>query len=145
MTHRIRIAKGLDIPISGAPEQSVHPGPAIRHVALCGLDFVGLKPRLLVAEGESVSCGQALFIDKRDPDVPYVSPGRGRVSAINRGARRVLESVVISLEETDGREARFDAFTLKQLGRLDRSQVVERLQESGLWTAFRTRPFSRRW
>ena len=80
-TRRIRIRHGLNVPILGKPEQVLDEGPAVRHVALCGPDYVGLKPRMLVAKGDPVGLGQPLFIDKRDAKVQYVSPGRGTVSS----------------------------------------------------------------
>ena len=101
MAQKIKISKGLDIPITGVPEQTVEPGRSVRSVALVGGDYLGLKPKMLVQEGDQVSLGQALFIDKRDPDVMFTAPGSGRVVAINRGARRVLQSVVIELEESE--------------------------------------------
>jgi len=140
---RIRIRKGLDIPIAGEPQQSVHPGPRIRHVALCGPDYIGLKPRLLVAQGEPVALGQPLFIDKRDPAVKYVSPGRGTVTAINRGVRRALDSVVVRLEDPGAGDRVFEACSDSEIERLDRERAATRLQESGFWPAFRTRPYSR--
>jgi len=143
MSLRIRIRHGLDIPISGTPEQSAYPGPPIQHVALSGLDYPGLKPKLLVAQGDTVGLGQALFIDKRDPAVQYTSPGQGTVVAINRGARRILETIVIRLEESGVPNLSFDAVTDEEIRQLDRGGVASRLNESGLWTAFRTRPYSR--
>jgi Na+-transporting NADH:ubiquinone oxidoreductase subunit A len=142
MSLRIRIRHGLDIPISGTPEQSVYPGPPIQHVALSGLDYLGLKPKLLVAQGDTVGLGQALFVDKRDPAVQYGSPGQGTVVAVNRGARRILETIVIRLEEFSVPDLSFDALTDEEIRRLDRDSVASRLHESGLWTAFRTRPYS---
>ena len=94
---RIRVTKGLDIPIAGKPEQVVNPSAPVSQVALTGLDYPGLKPRLMVAEGDPVTPRQALFVDKRDPAVQYCAPGRGSVIAINRGPRRVLHSVVVGL------------------------------------------------
>ncbi len=143
MSLQIKIRQGLDIPISGAPEQTAYPGSPIQHVALCGLDYPGLKPKLLVAQGDPVGLGQPLFIDKRDPAVQYSSPGQGTVVAINRGARRVLETIIIRLEESDITELSFDAVTDEEIMRLERDSVASRLHESGLWTAFRTRPYSR--
>ena len=143
MNIRIRTTKGLNIPIAGEPEQSVHPGHAVQHLALCGSDYLGLKPRLLVSVGDRVGLGQPLFIDKRDPKVQYCSPGQGTVTAINRGARRVLESVVVRLEDSGKDDGCFEPVSDAQIGGLDRDQVAARLQQSGLWTAFRTRPFSR--
>ena len=143
MSPAIKIRKGLDLTLGGEPEQTVHPGPDIQHVALLGGDYIGLKPRLLVSEGDVVARGQPLFIDKRDPDVNYCSPGQGVISAINRGARRVLDSVVVRLEPSKVEDVRFKPYCSEQPDTIDRSQVVEMLQQSGLWTAFRTRPFSR--
>jgi Na+-transporting NADH:ubiquinone oxidoreductase subunit A len=140
---RIRIKQGLNLPIAGRPEQVVYDGEPVRHVALCGPDYQGLKPRLLVAEGDTVSLGQPLFIDKRDPAVNYVSPGTGIVTAINRGARRVLESVVIRLEDEPSDAVSFEASPDEEISRLEPGLVAEQMQKSGLWTAFRTRPFNR--
>ena len=143
MSKHIKINKGLDLHPGGKPEQVIHDGPDIQHVALIGRDYNGLKPRLLVSEGEEVVHGQPLFIDKRDPDVSYCSPGQGIVSAINRGPRRVLDSVVIRLKASGLENVRFEPLSGGQSKTIERDQVIERLQKSGLWTAFRTRPFSR--
>ena len=139
---RIQITRGLDIPLAGEPEQSIHPAAPVTEVALCGLDYAGLKPRLQVAKGDKVGPLQALFVDKRDPTVQYCAPGRGTVVAINRGARRVLQSVVVELEDSAIEETVYEALSEVQVYRLLREEIVDRLVESGLWTAFRTRPFS---
>jgi len=139
---QIHISRGLDIPLAGMPEQSVHPAKPVRQVALCGSDYVGLKPRLKVEIGDRVGPLQALFLDKRDPDVQYCAPGRGTVVAINRGARRVLQSVVVELEDSEIEEPAFEALNEGQVARLPREEIVNRLLQCGLWTAFRTRPFS---
>lgn len=138
----IHISRGLDIPLAGEPEQSVYPATPVSQVALVGPDYAGLKPRLQVAVGDKVGPLQALFVDKRDPAVQYCAPGRGTVVAVNRGARRVLQSVVVELESPDAEEPVFDAVGEEQIYRSLREEIVERLLHSGLWTAFRTRPFS---
>ena len=143
MNRRIHIRKGLDIPVGGEPEQVIYPGRKPRHVALCGVDYAGLRPRLLVGQGDTVALGQPLLEDKRDPTVCYASPGRGTVVAIHRGSRRVLESVVVRLDEAAGEAPAYEALTARQIEALDREQVAKRLRQSGLWTGFRTRPFSR--
>jgi Na+-transporting NADH:ubiquinone oxidoreductase subunit A len=93
--------------------------------------------------GDVVGLGQPLWQDKRDPGVCYGSPGRGTVTAINRGARRVLESVVVRLEDAPAEDLAFEGLTARQIQALDRDGVAERMLRAGLWTAFRTRPFSR--
>ena len=138
----IRIRRGLDIPISGRPEQAVDTGASVRSVALLGRDYVGLKPRMMVGEGDRVSLGDTLFVDKRDPEVAYTAPGSGTVTAINRGERRALLSVVIELDPSVEDPAAFpDADG--SVDSLTADRIREVLQTSGLWTAFRTRPFSR--
>jgi Na+-transporting NADH:ubiquinone oxidoreductase subunit A len=140
---QIKITKGRDLPLGGKPEQSIHAGPDIQHVALLGRDYIGLKPRLLIAEGDVVTPGQPLFVDKRDPDVNYCSPGQGVITAINRGPRRVLESIVVHMEASTVEDTRYEPISTQQMDTLDQHQLTKRLQQSGLWTAFRTRPFSR--
>ncbi len=138
-----KVRKGLNLRLSGEPEQSVHPGPDIQHVALCGRDYNGIKPRLLVAEGDAVGRGQPLFIDKRDPAVNYCSPAQGVISAINRGPRRRLDSVVVQLQSSGVEDVQFEPLSGEQQSALGGDEIAERLQQSGLWCAFRTRPFSR--
>jgi len=64
-----RINKGLDIPISGEPVQKVLEGPDVHTVALLGDDYLGMKPTMLVREGDKVKLGQALFEDKKNTGV----------------------------------------------------------------------------
>lgn len=138
----IRIKRGLDIPLAGSPSQEISEAPVCLSVALLGHDTPGLKPAMAVKVGDRVSLGQALYTDKRNPQVPFVAPGSGTVRAINRGERRVLQSVVIDLDD-DGDEAHFDAFDEQQIDSLAADRVRELLVASGQWTSFRTRPFSR--
>lgn len=135
----IRIKKGLDIPLAGAPDQRIENGNTVNSIALLGPDYTGMRPRMQVEAGDPVRLGQALFTDRRSPDVPFTAPGAGVVEAVNRGARRSLQSVVIRLEGDD-------AETYLQTGSpgsVKRKQVADNLLASGMWTAFRTRPFSR--
>lgn len=136
-----KIKKGLDIPLSGSPKQVIHDGPSIKSVALLGEEYVGMRPTMLVELGDKVKRGQALFEDKKNPGVFFTSPVSGTVSAINRGAKRVLQSVVI---DTDGSDdaVQFQSFSAAELTSLEGQVVRKQLLESGLWTAFRTRPFS---
>lgn len=137
----IKIKKGLDLPISGAPEQTITEGKSVRHVALIGFDYNGMKPTMAVKEGDRVKRGTLLFTDKKTEGVRYTSPAAGVVKEINRGERRVFQSVVI---EVDGDEAEtFARYDASDFAGLERQQVVDNLIESGLWTAFRTRPYSK--
>ncbi len=134
-TTRIRIEKGLDVPVAGAPELTISDGNAVATVGLVGWDTPGLKPRMAVAVGDRVRRGQLLYVDKRNPDVYYTAPGAGIVKAIHRGQRRVLNSVVIEL-------AGDDALSWSP-NENDAAAIRKLLCEAGLWTALRTRPFGR--
>ncbi len=134
-----KLKKGMELPVQGAPEQKIHPGPEFKTVAALGADYLGLKPRMLVQEGDAVQRGTPLFCHKDAPDAMMVAPLTGKVVAINRGARRVLQSVVI--EVSDPNDAGVD---FSGVGNADSAEgVTEKLCAAGLWTAFRTRPYSK--
>lgn len=136
-----RIRKGLDLPIAGRPEQQVTAGAGVRHVALLGDDYVGMRPSMLVQEGDRVIKGQALFEDKKNPGVLFTAPASGTVVGIHRGERRVFRSMVIRIEGNEQRE--FTRYDPSALSTLSRDTVQAQLLDSGLWTALRTRPFSK--
>ncbi|KAE9528269.1 Na(+)-translocating NADH-quinone reductase subunit A [Testudinibacter aquarius] len=137
----ITIKKGLDLPISGKPAQVIQNGPAITDVAVLGEDYVGMRPSMSVREGDVVKKGQVLFSDKKNPGVVFTAPASGTVTAINRGAKRVLQSVVIRIEGNE--QITFDRYEPQQLSSLSDEQVRQNLLQSGLWTALRMRPFSK--
>ena len=135
------IKKGLDLPINGVPEQTIGEGNAVSSVAVIGRDFEGMKPSMLVQEGDRVKLGQVLFSDKKNPGVHFTSPGCGVVKAINRGAKRILQSVEIELDGDE--QETFDSFSRDDLSGLDVESVVKNLTDAGMWTSFRTRPYSK--
>ena len=134
---RIKIKKGLDIPIVGEPDPIIDEAGAAGSVAVLGSDVHGLRPRMAVDVGERVRLGQQLFVDKRNPDISFTAPGAGEVVAINRGARRALQSVVIRLDGDDA-----ETFPMMAASDANADTIRRSLAASGLWTAFRTRPFS---
>ncbi|MDX9924373.1 MAG: Na(+)-translocating NADH-quinone reductase subunit A [Ignavibacteriaceae bacterium] len=137
----IRIKKGLDLPLTGKPKQELSETKLPKRVALIGSDYVGLKPTMNVAEGDTVKLGDLLFTDKKIEGVKYTSPGSGKVIQINRGEKRVFNSLVIELSGND--ENKFKSYSEKELSNLSVEQVKELLIDSGAWTALRTRPFSK--
>ena len=137
----IKIKRGLDLPITGSPEQRIEDARAVRSVAVVGFDYHGMKPTMEVREGDRVKLGQVLFSDKKTPGVVFTAPAAGVVSAINRGDKRVLQSVVIEIDGDDAET--FPAHDAKALDGLAPQQIREQLIGSGLWTALRTRPYSK--
>jgi Na+-transporting NADH:ubiquinone oxidoreductase subunit A len=135
----VRIRRGLDLRLAGEPDRDrVEPGPPVSRVAVLGADAPGVRPALEVEIGARVRLGQTLFTDRRHPPIRFTSPGAGVVEAIERGPRRRLEAVVVRLEGDE--EERFEPVADADL---DGARVRAAMQASGLWTALRTRPFSR--
>lgn len=137
----IKITKGLNLPIAGMPSQQISSKTAVKRVALLGEEYIGMRPSMAVREGDRVQKGQLLFEDKRNPGVRFTAPASGTISAIHRGERRVLQSVVIDVDGDDA--VHFPRYELADLAALTREAVQQQLVESGMWTAFRTRPFSK--
>jgi Na+-transporting NADH:ubiquinone oxidoreductase subunit A len=137
----INIKRGLDLPIAGAPAQRIEAGRPVRSVAVVGFDYPGMKPTMEVQVGDRVKLGQVLFSDKKIPGVHFTAPGAGVVSAIHRGEKRVLQSVVVDLEGTE--ELTFNQYGSTELEGLGDEKVRENLQQAGLWAALRTRPYSK--
>lgn len=137
----IKVRRGLDLPISGAPEQVIHDGPAISQVAVIGSDYPGMKPTMAVREGDRVKLGQVLFTDKKNAGVQFTAPAAGTVVAINRGERRIFQSLVIDI---NGDKAEtFASYKADKLDSIERAAIVENLVNSGQWAALRTRPYSK--
>lgn len=125
----------------GAPEQVIYDGPAITRVATLGEEYVGMRPTMTVKVGDRVKKGQVLFEDKKNPGVKFTAPAAGVIAEINRGDKRVLQSVVIDIDGDE--QITFPSFPSAELPKLERAKVQETLVESGLWVALRTRPFSK--
>lgn len=138
---QFNIKEGLDLPITGGPEQMIDKGNKVKSVAILGKDYVGLKPKMMVAEGDTIKLGQVLFTDKQNPGVNFTAPGAGVVKKINRGAKRVLQSVVIELKGTA--QESFTKYAKKDLATLAADQIRENLLLSGLWTSFVARPYGK--
>ena len=137
----VNIKKGLDLPIAGAPDQTLSPGNQVSKVAVIGFDYHGMKPTMAVKEGDEVKKGQLLFEDKKTEGVRYTAPASGKVVEINRGERRVFQSLVIELSGDESE--RFEQYDASALGNLTREQVQTNLVQSGQWTCLRTRPYSK--
>ncbi|MDA8982248.1 Na(+)-translocating NADH-quinone reductase subunit A [Gammaproteobacteria bacterium] len=128
----ILIKKGLNLPISGHPDPVVSDTPTIHKAAILSNDFIGMKPTMLVKEGEKVKLGQKIIEDKKNPGVFFTSPCGGEVSSINRGDKRKFLSI------------EFDIDAEEESVLFDTNQDPKTLLiESGLFNAFRTRPFNR--
>ena len=137
----IKIKRGLDIPLAGAPSSEVDTAMTTRAAGLLGADYHGMKPTMAVQVGDVVKRGDLLFTDKKCEGVRYTSPAGGRVAAINRGAQRAFQSIVV---EIDGDEAAvFGQHSATAARELSAEAIKKQLIQSGQWTALRARPFGR--
>ena len=129
----ITIRKGLDIPVGGNAEKRITDARSITTYAVKPTDFVGLTPRILVEEGDSVKVGDALFCDKNDERIRFTSPVNGRVKGIIRGEKRKLLEIIV---DSDGTVSSVD------FGIPTTSDEIKALMlRCGLWTKMRQRPF----
>ncbi|MAF77383.1 MAG: NADH:ubiquinone reductase (Na(+)-transporting) subunit A [Halobacteriovoraceae bacterium] len=137
----IKIKKGLDLPIAGVPSQKINNARPVTEVALTGSDYVGMKPTMHVKVGDKVKVGDPIFECKKVPGVLYTSPAAGTVKEINRGDRRVLQTVVISVEGEE--QKTLENYKEKEVSEYSSEEVAALMVEAGLWPALRTRPFSK--
>ena len=133
----IKIKKGIDIHLVGEAKKEVKDYmPQL--FAIKPHDFIGVVPKMHVAEGDDVKVGTVLFHDKNNESVFFTSPASGKVKAIVRGEKRVILQVVI---ESDGTFETID-FGKADPSKLSRNEIVEKLVQSGTWTMLRQRPYS---
>ncbi|MGL6197201.1 MAG: Na(+)-translocating NADH-quinone reductase subunit A [Thermoguttaceae bacterium] len=144
---QIIISKGLNLPIAGAPKQQIEDAKEVNFFEIVGPDYVGMKPTLHVQVGDVVKLGQLLFEDKKTAGVKYTSPVAGTVREIRRGEKRAFLAVRIEKNKQDKKKTeesvQFAKFTQSELLDLTSEKVRDQLVESGLWTALRSRPYSK--
>lgn len=138
-----KISKGLDLPITGAPKQELHEGPAVRRVAVLADDYPFMKPRMEAKVGDEVKVGQLLFEDRKSEGVRFTAPAAGTVEAIHRGEQRRLISVVIRVKEGAEEQVKLSRYKGQKVSALSEEDVRGLLVEAGLWTALRQRPYGK--
>ena len=127
---KIKIRKGLDIRLAGEPSKQLENFEPTSY-AIKPTDFIGVVPKLDVAEGDEVKGGTVLFHDKNDERIVFTSPVSGKVKTIIRGEKRAILRVVV---EADGKDENIDFSDIKD--------PVERMLRSGVWPMLRQRPYS---
>ena len=137
----IKITKGHDLKISGIPDKNIAYPAQYSTVAIMPNDFRGVKPKLLVKEGDKVDIGSPLFFNKINPEVKWASPGCGKVKDIVYGPRRVIEKIEIELDK-DQNSIDYKTYTREEISNLSGEQVLENILNANLFTFFRQRPFN---
>ncbi len=138
-----KIRKGLDLPIKGSPVLAIDTSKAVavKSVAVLPFAYKGLKPRLLVKEGDILQSGDTLFEDKVY-NIQFTSPVSGLVKAIERGEKRKILSISIELDGLQKAKS-FQKFSSAEINALPRAAVQENLLKTGLWSVIKERPFNK--
>jgi len=132
VNQNFRIRQGLDVVIGGVPKQIMGTVQAVHSVSLLGADYPGLTLRLRVELGAVVAAGEPVLVDRQHAIV-VPSPVDGVVTAITRGPHRRVDAVTIDVAG--------NGLQNSQPGVSGALALREVLLNSGLWAAFRTRPF----
>ena len=127
---KIKIKKGLNIHLEGEAIKQLECFEP-KFCALKPTDFIGLIPKLDVAEGDDVKVGTVLFHDKNDERVVFTSPISGTIKAIVRGEKRAILEVIV---ENDGKNEAVDFSSIEN--------PIERMLQSGIWPMLRQRPYA---
>jgi Na+-transporting NADH:ubiquinone oxidoreductase subunit A len=137
---QIIVKKGHNINLAGQPASDIETLTKPEKVGILPERIPFIKPRLKAAWGDKVKIGTPLFEDKRNPDIVFLSPGSGRIEAINFGKRRVIKEIVISLDK-DEKEEQFKAISTNGIENLNRDELIDMLLKGGLGQLLRELPF----
>lgn len=134
MNKVIKLKKGLNIPVEGKAAEEIKSlcRPAVYEIVPD--HFAGIRPKMLVREGDLVKAGSPLFCDKTFAEMLFTSPVSGKIAGIVRGERRKVMKIQIEADAKIEYE-KFDTAVT------DGAQVKELLLKSGLWTYLRQRPY----
>ncbi|MBQ8676361.1 MAG: Na(+)-translocating NADH-quinone reductase subunit A [Bacteroidaceae bacterium] len=136
MANLIKLCHGLDINLAGKAAAEVVPAKSSAVYGLVPDPFEGMKPKVVVKEGDVVKAGDALFVDKKHPEVKFASPVSGKVLLVERGERRKVLSVQV---EADAQTV-YAEFA-KGIP-ADGKAVLKALLDSGLFGYFLQRPYA---
>jgi Na+-transporting NADH:ubiquinone oxidoreductase subunit A len=136
----VRVKKGYHLKVVGSPSPMSQEAEQPRRLAVLPERIPFLKPRLKVAKDDRVALGSPLFEDKRNTDIQFLSPGGGHVADIRFGPRRVIQEIIIELDETE-QQTEFERYSQTDIDRMTREQVVQALVTGGLWPLIKELPF----
>ena len=137
MASRIKIKKGLDIPLLGKAQETFLGEVKSDVLKICPEDFTGVTPKLSVRVGDEVKAGAALMYDRNHPSVKVASPISGVVTAIDRGEKRRILNITV---ERKG-ENEFVDFGIKNALTMKPEEVKEYILDAGLWFLVKQRPY----
>ncbi|MEJ6786799.1 MAG: Na(+)-translocating NADH-quinone reductase subunit A [Bacteroidota bacterium] len=137
MGQNIKIKRGMDIKLEGAPSLDVHQANSPATFAVKPTDFKGLVPKMHVKQGDKVKAGDCLFADKKNDKICFTAPVSGEIAEVVRGDRRAILAVKILADS----ETAYKSFNTSGFVDKSREEVVELLLASGLWPFIVQRPY----
>ncbi len=138
MANVIKLKKGLTVNLVGKPSSEITVPKSSKVYGLVPDAFVGVKPKVVVKEGETVKAGDALFVDKLHPEVKFTSPVSGKVVAVARGDRRKVLSIQVEADATQS----YADFGKLDLAKATSDDVMRLLLEAGLFAYINQRPYA---
>ncbi|WP_298365313.1 Na(+)-translocating NADH-quinone reductase subunit A [uncultured Lutibacter sp.] len=137
MSQDIRIKKGLDIKLKGKAEKVTNDASSSSIYTIKPEDFHSIIPKLSVKVGEKVKAGEALFYNKANEDMKFVSPVSGELVDIIRGEKRKILELKVSAESSQ----QFKDFGTKNPNEMNGEEVKAHLLASGCWPFIKQRPY----
>ena len=137
MANRIKIKKGLQIPLMGVAEETVRGSIQSEYVKLCPEDFPGITPKVAARVDDRVKAGSALFYDKEHPEITFASPVSGVVTAIERGEKRRILNFTVKADAQN----QYEDYGKKNVADLSADEVKNAILKAGIWWTIRQRPY----
>lgn len=137
MSKDIKIKKGLTINLKGVAEKTLSKAPRSRTFALRPADFHLITPKMVVKEGAKIQAGDTLFYSKNNESIKFASPVSGTLTAIERGAKRVITRLLIDADMQDS----YTDFGTVQVATSDGESLKKHLLASGCWPFIKQRPY----
>ena len=137
MANRIKIKKGLQIPLLGKPEEVLRGEVKSEFVKVCPEDFHGITPKLAVKVNDAVKAGSPLFYEKNHPEMLFASPVSGVVTAVERGEKRRILNITIQADK----EIQYSELGQKNPSTLSAEAVKQAILDSGIWFLIKQRPY----
>jgi Na+-transporting NADH:ubiquinone oxidoreductase subunit A len=137
MSKVLKIKKGANIKLVGGAEKILADVPMPATVAVKPTDFEGITPKLVVKVGDEVKAGSTLYYSKDNDQIKFSSPVSGEIAEVKRGAKRVIQEIVIIADK----ETKYEDFGASNPTSESREAIIEKLCKSGLWPFIKQRPY----
>lgn len=134
MANIIKLSKGLNIPLSGRIEDMIPQSCKTSTVGIVPEDFPGFTWKTAVKTGDTIAKGSPVMYAKENEKIKLVTPIGGVVENIERGERRKIKAVIIRKTDNLSEIRNF-------LSPKEKTEIIDILLESGLWSLIRQRPF----